>query len=181
MSAPFWIDQDFGSASLWDFLWLGGVLWPGICKIESVTKSRSIDEAKVPGSDGITLTDKGYNASKVKARIIIWEEHQWERLNKILPDFDPRRPGSSRTPLDIYHPTCVLLAIKSVYIHTIKVANPTGHIFNLDLDLIEWFPKTKPATSSKQPKGFDGTKKSGGDLSTSDFLVSPSGDTDKNL
>lgn len=177
MTVPFWVEEQIASASFWDFLLLGGVTWPGIWTIEA-DKSRAIDPAKEKGQDGITLTDNGYDASLVKAIGLIWKPTQLEALEEILPNFDPRRPGGSRTPLDIYHPVCTLLAIKTVYLRKISLANPQGGILRVNLDMIEWFPKTKPASTSKKAKGFDGTDKSGAPLNANDFTVTkPSSNT----
>lgn len=176
-AVPFWVSREFGN-SLWDELWLGGTSWPGVWKLET-TKSRQVDKAKSPDTDGITLTDKGYNASEIKATGIIWKSDQLSDeelgigLAEILPNFDPRKPGQTRTPLDIYHPSSVLAGISNVYIEKIHIGHPENGILKVQLDLVEWFPETKPAKQKNTPKGFSGTNNAGAALSPADFEVTP--------
>jgi hypothetical protein len=182
MSETFWA---YTQNSLWDYLFLGGVLWPGICLIQC-DKSRSVDPAKEKGKDGVTLTDNGFDASPVKATLMLWTQAQWDELNQIMPNFDPRKPGGSRSPLEIWHPALELLSIQSVYLRKISVSTPTGDILRVDLDMIEWFPETKIAKgttgTAKKAKGFQGADKAGAPLNPDDFKVtSPSSNTAQKL
>jgi hypothetical protein len=170
-TVPFFIDPEIGN-SLWDNLFLGGADWPGVWKVD-VTKSRSVTKVKVKGKDGVTTTDEGYDGAVLKATGILWLAEQFDDLQTLLPNFDPRQPGVIRTPLDIYTPVTALLGVDSVYLEKINISPPATGILTVSLDLSEWFPNTKTTVTTKKVKGFDGTDKAGAPLNKSDFVVTP--------
>lgn len=182
MAIPFWVDSlGEGVASLWDFLWLGGVLIPGLWSVE-IVKARSIDVQKVKGQDAATLTDNGYELATVKMVGRLWREDQVNLMQERLLQFDPIRAGSVKYPLDIYHPAAVMQGVKSIYIKSITVPNPSGGFLQISIDAIEW-AKPTATTTSKKAKGFSGAdNKNGSALNPEDFSVKkPSGNTGKNL
>lgn len=184
MTLPYWHPVGENPAgSLWDFLWLGGGLVPGFCVAFDIEKSRSIDQAKQKGQDGITLTDNGYEGAPVKATQILWKQSHWDDFTDWLPNYDPQRPGGSRTPLDIVHPAAALLAVHSVYLKKIHLANPVKGILRVDFEMVQWFPATATAKSKAAAKGFDGTNnKNGAVLNPNDFKVNdPASDTGSKL
>lgn len=183
MSFPYWRPDDTPEASLWDFLWLGGGLVPGMCADFDVSKERSIDLAKQKGKDGITLTDNGYDGAPCKATQILWTKKQWDDFTVWLPNYDPQKPGGSRTPLDIVHPAANLLGVRSVYLKKIHTSNPVKGILRVDFEMVQWFPATATAKSKGATKGFDGTdNKSGAVLDPNAFVVpQPSADTGSKL
>lgn len=167
----FWDGSD--NDLLWDTLIMGGVTWPGIASVE-VEKSRDIDEAKTKGKDGITLTDNGFNAAKVNITLKLWLASQWLELQSILPKFDPKITGGSKTPVDIIHPTTQIAGVKYIYIKKVRMQNPdTNNVLTVSIETVEWFPKTKDTSSSKKPKGLDGTDKTGGKLEGYDVTPEP--------
>lgn len=177
---PFWVSKDYGN-SLWDNLFLGGVDWPGVWKVE-VSKKRDVDKVKQKGKDGSTLTDQGYPGATLTATGILWLEDQLTDFATILPNFDPKRPGVTRTPLDIYTPITALFGIDSVYIEEISASHPTtAGKLTITIKLAEWFPATKTTQTTKKVKGFDGTDKSGAALNNSDFNVTPPSGANPNL
>ena len=180
MSVPFWVSEQTANGSLWDFIWLGGVLWPGIWTVD-IKKARSIDQAKAKGKDGISLTDNGYKAAPVNATGLLWLAKHLSDLEEILPNFDPETVGQARGALDIYHPAAQLLGIKQVYLEEIGTSNPVKGVLKVSLSMIQWFPSTK-TFGTKPLKGFDGTAKSGAKLDARDFSVpKPSADTGSKL
>jgi hypothetical protein len=183
MSLPYWRPKDTPAGSLWDYLWLGGGLVPGLCADFDISKERSIDQAKQKGTDGITLTDNGYEGAPCKATQILWTPQQWLDFTDWLPNYDPQRPGGSRTPLDIVHPAAALLAVRSVYLKKIHTSNPIKGILRVDFEMVQWFPSTATAKSKPAAKGFDGTNnKNGAVLNPDDFKVpSPAADTGSKL
>jgi len=183
VTLPYWHPTDTPEASLWDFLWLGGGLVPGLCALFDISKERSIDLAKQKGKDGITLTDNGYNGAPCKATQILWKKSQWDDFTDWLPNYDPQRPGGVRTPLDIVHPAAALLGVRSVYLTKIHTSNPVNGILRVDFEMVQWFPSTATAKTKAATKGFDGTNnKNGGVLDPKAFDVpKPSADTGSKL
>jgi len=170
-SVPFWVLPQF-SGGFWDDLWLGGVQLPGQWKVE-VVKERSIEKKKQQGIDGNALQDKGYVGAVLKATGIIWTEPQLEDFENTIPIFDPKTPGSTRSPLDIYYPAAALLSVNSVYVRKITIQQLSKQILTTVWDLEEWFASFKPAKPSKTAKGFDGANNSGDPLNPKDFQVGP--------
>jgi hypothetical protein len=165
MSLPFWI-EDVAVDSLWDSLFLGGTTWPGVAIVEPEV-SRSIDVAKQANLPP-TLTDKGYNPGKVKVQLVMWNLGQWEDFQEVIPNFHPRKANGLRYPLDILHPATSVLGIDTVYLEKISTKHPSDQVYTVTLELLEWFPETKPGT---KVQGFDGTSKSGAPLNPKDFEV----------
>lgn len=100
LDSDFWIDLLKGESPIrvWDKLTLGGITFPGLCKIETGT-SLELDVAKFikkgqsatdPPIYNIRLTDRGYAPGDVRAMIAIWEQDQWEDMKETLPKFSPR-------------------------------------------------------------------------------------------
>jgi hypothetical protein len=168
MSISFWGDKNDDGA--WNNLILGGCLWPGIATV-TIEKSRDIDQAKSKGKDGITLTDNGFNAAKIDISIKLFEEWHWLAIQNVLPNFDPKITGGTKTPVDIIHPTTSLSGIKYIYIQKINIGNPENGVLTITIEAIEWFPATKATSTTKKPKGLNGTDKNGG--SFDNFNVQP--------
>jgi hypothetical protein len=183
-TVPYWVDPDGAAvASLWDFLWLGGVLIPGLWNVE-ITKSRSIDVAKVKGQDAATLTDNGYDLATVKMSGRMWLPDHLNDFKTVLLQFDPVRHGSVKYPLDIYHPVAELQGVKSIYIKSITLGNPSGGIWTPGIEAVEWAQETTTTKTGTSPKGFSaaGKKQSTDPATDDDYSVTkPSTKAKKNL
>lgn len=179
-TVPFWVSPDYGN-SLWDDLWLGSSSWPGVWQV-TVKKSRDVDKAKQAGKDGVTTTDKGYNGAEVTATGRLWTADHLSDFQELLPNFDPRKPGATRTPLDIYTPVTSLFGVDSVYIESIEAGHPTAAgVLTVTIKMSEWFPATKTTNNSKKVKGFDGADKAGAPLNPDAFNVKTPSQTTPNL
>lgn len=157
--SDFWIDES--KITQWDTLYLGGVVWPGVCQI-SPKQDRAVSVAKKRGREP-TLTDDGYNPGEITATLLIWTPDQWDQLKSILPRFSPRKNETIRTPLEISHPVTSLLGIDAVIIRSISPRHPEGGIFRVDISMLQWFPETRRRTSIGRSDG--------GPLTESDFSV----------
>lgn len=176
---PFVYDP-IGTSSLWDQMLLGGIYWPGLWSI-GATKERALDIVKVRRKDGTMTLDNGYFGAELQAVGRLWTPAQFDELQRILPDFDPQRPGGGRTPLDLYHPTAALLACNTVYIRKLGVpppgapgGGPPGSIVFI-IDMVQWCSDLKVFV-----QGFAGARKAGAPLNPGDFEV-PSANTGSKL
>lgn len=168
-----WINSlDDNRGSLWDLMRLGGITFPGKWSC-ATNKKRELDIVKIRRLDGVRILDNGYFGVGLSAKGIIWTEAQWQRLQTIMPNFDPQSPGGGRSPLDIYHPAAAFFGVGTVYIAEFKLEEPSGGMLPMGIDMVQWFPRPKPFV-----QGFAGTRQSGQPLNPKDFEVdSPSGST----
>lgn len=157
-SAPnYWVDTKIGESPVtpWDFLVLGGEMFPGACKIEcanrlNVDVARQFDPVtnlpKLP-----TLTDKGYEPAKLTATVQVWLRSDWGYLLDLLPAIVPKKKSfvGGRDAFDIMHPATDLLGITSVIITGVKVQPPQEQTLTVVIDMLEWFPETVKANPKK--------------------------------
>ena len=157
--------------SLWDYLRLGGIVFPGKW-IVTTSKKRELDIVKVRRLDGVRILDNGYFGVALSAKGTLWNQAQFDFLQEILPDFDPQAPGGGRSPLDCYHPAAALLGVGTVYIAEFSVGEPASGMLPLQIEMLQWFPKPKIFV-----QGFSGTRRSGAPLNQSDFNVDKPSDS----
>ncbi len=157
MPSPWFGDTENLGPYAWDSVWLGGELLPGVWRVK-LKKSRSVEKVKVKGSDGITLRDNGRDGGSLTLTGRLWHQIDWEILQEIWAKLDPEKPGSLRQPLDIYSALPDLVGIRNVYVEALELESPetANGTLNVTLTCSEWFPQTKPTSTSKQVKGFDG-------------------------
>lgn len=164
---PFWDDAQ---ESFWGLLWLGGDQWPGTWRVDASQK-RDIDIAKTNGEPP-TLTDKGAGPGRAKATGMIWTASQVDEINVLLEKYSPKNPNALRNPLDIFHPSAILLGLYSVVIEEVRVTHPADQILRVDMDLLQWFPSTTKKQASKSAVSDP--------LNPEDFRVNPP-DAEQNL
>ena len=142
---PYWDQRDWQDA--WDILVLGEDEWPGVWEISGAGVSRKIDIKKQAGTDGSTMTDEGYQPAQLTITGTIWTKDQWSELQRLIPKIHPRKPGGSRTPMEIYHPQSSLLGITQIYINKIgipKKPSSGNGLLELSMSAVEWVPSPKP-------------------------------------
>ena len=93
-SSSFWEDDP----DLWDTVFFAGVALPGLARV-TATHGRKLDSKSPAGSDGATITDKGYKPSIVEITLRIWEREQFEQWKIIAPTLTYRSapPENRRT------------------------------------------------------------------------------------
>jgi len=142
---PHWDQRDWPDA--WDALILGEDEWPGVWEISGAGVSRKIDIKKQAGTDGASMTDEGYQPAQLTITGTIWTKDQWSELQRLIPKVHPRKPGGSRTPMEIYHPQSALLGITQIYINKIgipKKPSAGDGLLTLSMSAVEWVPAPKP-------------------------------------
>ncbi len=165
-----WLDGTL----VWDLLWLGGDLMPGLATVDAEV-ARKIDIQPVKGSDGATIADEGYIPSPINIALKLWLKAHWLEWQRVLPAIHPRQIGGLRRPLEIWHPAAEVLGIETIYVT--KIGSPRGEGGKdpriIPIEAIQWFPAPKPAkTSSKAAK----TPKVGA-VNSSDFDVNSPADS----
>ena len=143
----------------WDYLYLAGVRWPGICEVTGSGVSRRVDAKATKGSDGAVLKDEGMDLAKLTIKLTIWNAEQWTMLQELLPSVHPRSSGGARTPTSIITPYTKLLGINNIYIKAIPIPSldKAKQILTLTMEAIEWVPQPAPVKH-----GAGGSGKAGG-------------------
>lgn len=142
--------------TFWDLLILGGEPFPGIPQV-SVSKSRKVQLSSPKDSDGLTLSDNGYDGAKIKVTLRLWEDEQIDDLYRLLPRFDPS-VGDLSVPVEILHPVTWLAGIEYVYITKWDLSSPrsAGGEFSPAFEAVQWFPGPEPTPPQIAPPGPGG-------------------------
>lgn len=134
---------------------LGGAILPGIVTVEGLGVGIDCDTKKAKGSDQPTSSDNGLDPAKFEIRVWMNSAHfaEWQ---KVLPQFNPRRPGRDRAPLEILHPATDELGIRHVRVIAIKSEQPSAAKgFVRVIKCEEWFDKPKPVPKKAKIKPQD--------------------------
>jgi hypothetical protein len=144
--SPFWED-----AEDWNTCNLGGFKLPGLVDV-TCTLGRKLDIKSPPGSDGGTITDKGYELAKIKIKCTMWLQEHKQELRFILKALHPRA-STLKKAFGISYPSTELLGIRSVYIQTITGPN-IGKIpgtKEIEFTCVEWAKPTKVNKTATVP------------------------------
>lgn len=129
--------------TLWDVLELNGVRFPGIWTLD-VKASRKFQIDKGSGEDGNTLTNDGYEGSRISAKGNLWTDAQVAELNAILATYNPRSLGGTIAPVTIVHPIASMLGLRAIVISQWALSTPNASYFTPRFEAIEWFPEPEP-------------------------------------
>lgn len=163
-SIPFWdvpaASLDLGSAGMspWDTVLIGGTALPGRCSVRT-KKHKRIDIKKSKGSSPPTMTLLGYNPAEVEITVGIWTPDQFRFLSNMMLSLLPKprtksSVATSADAVDIYHPSLVLLDIRSVIIEGIEAleqSTPKG-LWTTKVRCLEWAPATT-SNETSTPQG----------------------------
>jgi hypothetical protein len=144
----------------WDICTIGEVELPGVSKVE-VSRKDKVDIKPSSGSDGATETDKGADPATVKITCVFgwksrWpaplnEPNHWEVIRDVVEALAPRpgKPGPSRNPKAIIHPTAALHGVKSIKILSVTGPKISGkQMGELTIDAVEFFPPPKKVVTT---------------------------------
>lgn len=149
--------EDAGSP--WDRLQLGTAVMPGIWEITGGECARQVDHKKTKDKDGARIKDLGLLPPRFTARGRMISRDDWETLQDVLPDINPRKNGGPKFPLSIFHPAVAVLGVHTIYVERIRPPEIRDGILEISIDMIE-FSEPKPTNVSKKPaapSGYIGT------------------------
>jgi hypothetical protein len=132
----------------WDLLFLGGAVFPGLCRIKAPKGGQKIDKKDSPGSDGESTTQQGEKAKTGEILIRMWEREQWDEYENAHKIVEPSI--GKRKPLDIVTAATASRGITSILIEDIE--GPDWDEENQWMEFrYKWIehkpPPPKPATS----------------------------------
>lgn len=143
----------------WDRLQLGVHVLPGVWEITSGECARQVDHKKTKDKDGARIKDLGLLPPRFSAKGKMVSPEDWDALQDIIPDINPRKNGGPKFPLSIFHPAIAVLGVTTVYVERIRPPELHDGILEISIDMIE-FTEPKPTKISKKPatpSGYIGT------------------------
>jgi hypothetical protein len=152
VAQPGWTGAGGTADAGWNRVQLGPSVVPGICTITGLSVGQDIDVKKQKGNDGAVLEDNGLEPAKFNIEVQL-NEQLWPAFQEVLPSIDPRRPGASRSPLEIVHPATALANVREIVIRKISIGVPTARGgLKVVFECLQWFPAPKPKKTSTKPK-----------------------------
>ena len=152
------------TARMWDELWLGGALVPGVATVSGKGIERKIDTKNPKGASGASIKDEGDELTEFDIAIMQWSDAQRDAfVADFLPFITPRRKGGPKTPIETYHPVLELVGVTRIYVKGIPIPEHDKRkgTITWTLKCIEWVPAPVP---QKKAAGSKGSNKNDDDL-----------------
>lgn len=153
-NTPYWVDGRDANAGLWDFVWLGDSLLPGILVPGSmkVDHKVSLDIGQAQGASGAPVKVKGRQPRSISFQIRSTKAEQWEAWDDVLKALNIFGADANAKPFQITHPLCAKFGIATVYIESVSMPSPdavNGGTFSFSC--VENIP-AKSVSQSKTPQ-----------------------------
>jgi hypothetical protein len=148
---PHWEDE----GQPWDKLILGDNVMPGVWAIVSGDCSRQVDHKKTKNKDKAVIKDLGLLPPRLQAKGKLCTREDWEALQQIMPDINPRKAGGPKFPLKIYHPAAAILGVSTIYVERIKPPEIDNGVLTFEIDMIEWTEQPKKVQSGHPKNSQD--------------------------
>lgn len=145
---PHW--EDAGSP--WDRLTLGDNVMPGVWTVVNGVAELEVDTKKTKGKDRARVKPLGLLPPKIQAKGRLVTREDWESLQRIMPDLQPRKPGGPKFALKIYHPAAALIGLTMVIVERFRTPEINGGICEVTIDLIDWTEEPKKTNMQAKPK-----------------------------
>lgn len=167
MTTPFWET----APDQYDAIMLGSdtfvIFSPTRVRIDGEL-SVKFDVKEAPGTDGASITYRGYTPAKVDVTWALYTEDMLRDFESLLPDIRPKPGKTAPKPIEIVHPQLALYNLHKFFVEKMPLLKKAGSgIYDVTLSCVEFFPKPK---SSK--KGGSG-KKNGGIAPFDNALTRP--------
>lgn len=148
--------------AFWDVLRMAGKDWPGIAKVDSVSRQQKWDTAKAKGSHGGTRKFAGADLATVSIVIVFWDSEQWDAIQKdFLPLVEPDPGKDKPAVLDVSHAVLEARKIKQVTVDGVDGPSVDGGFGTITIQCTEYrAPSEKNATGTAQSN--QGKKTNGG-------------------
>ncbi len=111
----------------WDTAFMAGKQLPGLCEVANGLTEIGIDSKKSDGTDGSTLTVKGYKPGKFEIHCTVWTEEQWAELQVIIRTVWRRAGKNSKLEklsFEVSHPALQLLGVHSAVVQAVSYPQP---------------------------------------------------------
>lgn len=144
----------------WDKLLLGPHTMPGVWEITSGECARQVDHKKTKDKDGARIKDLGLLPPRFSARGRMVTQKDWDALQNLMPDINPRKKGGPKFPLTIFHPAIALLGVNTIYVERIRPPELKDGVLEIQIDMIEFVSEPKATKIVKKPaapSGYIGT------------------------
>ncbi len=140
---------------LWQVLRINDWDAPGVAQVEC-TIGRKLDDKSAGGSDGGTITDKGYTLAPVRVTLKIWTAQHWADMQDLLDKLQARRNLAQRDPVSMFHPAIACLGVEKVVLKDMGSPRPssTPGAYEVTFNFLEYNPPPRSASSrTRRPSG----------------------------
>lgn len=144
--------------TVWDVLYIAGVIAPGIAHV-SIKGGTKIDRKAAKGQHSETLTFQGAKAKDVQITITVWDPDTFDQIPALMTALEPNIGKKNPEPLNIIHPMCQLRGVDAVAIEEVDGPewDAAKQWFVIKIKAIEFrLPPPKNATSTAT--GTSGSK-----------------------
>jgi hypothetical protein len=128
----------------WDRMQIGPRVMPGVWEVVSGECARQVDHKKTKGKDGARIKDLGVLPGRFQLKGRMCTEADWDVLQDVIPEINPKKKGGLRNPVTIFHPAVALLGITTIYVERIRPPEVSHGILTITMDVIEWTKSPKP-------------------------------------
>jgi len=134
----------------WDYIFVGGVINPGVCKVSEFKRAHEFDVKKGKGALGATVTFVGRPPAKGSIQFLLWKSQHfvdWDIFRALLK-YDPTKKKVQA--IDIYHPSLADIDVNSVVTESIgNIVHEGDGLYSITVEFLEYFPPpNKPAVST---------------------------------
>jgi hypothetical protein len=109
-----------------------------VWEVSSGECSRQVDHKKTKDKDGARIKDLGVLPSRFAARGKIMTPEDWETMQDVLQEINPKKKGGLKTPLHIFHPAIAVLGVFTVYVERVRPPELKNGVAEFTFDMIEW-------------------------------------------
>lgn len=94
-----------GDPSNYDKIVAAGITSPGVCVVSGADRKYDWDTKKSAGSQGTTITYRGWDLAKPKVKFYLWTDALIrEFYDQLVPAFSYDADKQAPKPFDVYHP-----------------------------------------------------------------------------
>lgn len=145
---PHWEDE----GAPWDKLILGDNVMPGVWSVVNGQAELEIDTKKTKDKDRARVRPLGLLPPKIQAKGQLVSREDWEALQRIMPDIQPKKPGGPKFALKIYHPAAALIGLTNVIVERVRSPEINNGVLEITLDLIDWTEQPKKTNIQAKQK-----------------------------
>lgn len=140
-------------ATLWDRMYLGDFLLPGVVRV-TVTHAWKYEVGETEGSDGAPTVYKGRAPRSLACTLIVPDQESFDAFVEMHREINAFNTGGVVTPFEVRHPQAQIAGITSVNITDMVVPAPDSLTpWTITFTLLEHGPPRQAQSSGSPRRG----------------------------